>query len=45
MIAEAIIGAASELGPLKVPMVARLQGTNSELGLKMVSSGFLPVCY
>ncbi|KAJ3953602.1 hypothetical protein N0V92_009922 [Colletotrichum tropicale] len=37
MIAESIIGAATELGPLKVPMVVRLQGTNSELGLKMVS--------
>ncbi|KAF6787615.1 hypothetical protein CSOJ01_15195 [Colletotrichum sojae] len=37
MIAEATVGAAEELGPLKVPMVVRLQGTNSELGLKMVS--------
>lgn len=36
MIAESIIGATSELG-IKVPMVVRLQGTNSEKGLKMVS--------
>jgi succinyl-CoA synthetase beta subunit len=37
MIAESIIAAASELGPLRVPMVVRLQGTNSEAGLKLVS--------
>jgi succinyl-CoA synthetase beta subunit len=37
MIAESIIGAAEELGPLRVPMVVRLQGTNSEEGLKLVS--------
>ena len=37
MIAESIIGAAEELGPLRVPMVVRLQGTNSPEGLKMVS--------
>lgn len=36
MIAESIIGAATELGPLKVPIVARLQGTNSAEGLKLV---------
>ncbi|KAF6832979.1 hypothetical protein CMUS01_06700, partial [Colletotrichum musicola] len=41
MIAEAIIGAAEELGPLKVPMVVRLQGTNSELGLKMLEEADL----
>jgi succinyl-CoA synthetase beta subunit len=38
MIAESIIAAASELGPLRVPMVVRLQGTNSEAGLKLVSN-------
>ncbi|KAL2694789.1 hypothetical protein Neosp_001376 [[Neocosmospora] mangrovei] len=37
MIAESIIAAASELGPLRVPMVVRLQGTNSESGLKLLS--------
>lgn len=36
MIARSIIGAASELGPLKVPVVVRLQGTNSAEGLKLV---------
>ncbi|KAK1468507.1 NAD-dependent deacetylase sirtuin-5 [Colletotrichum melonis] len=35
MIAESILGAAKELGPLKIPMVVRLQGTNSEMGLKI----------
>ena len=38
MIAESIIAAAAEIGPLKHPMVVRLQGTNSEAGLKLVSS-------
>ncbi|WAO87624.1 CoA-binding domain-containing protein [Fusarium falciforme] len=37
MIADTIIAAASELGPLRVPMVVRLQGTNSEAGLKLLS--------
>ncbi|KAK1580372.1 uncharacterized protein LY79DRAFT_592189 [Colletotrichum navitas] len=41
MIAESILGAAKELGPLKVPMVVRLQGTNSELGLKMLEEADL----
>jgi succinyl-CoA synthetase beta subunit len=36
MIAESIIGAATELGPIKVPVVVRLQGTNSVEGLKLV---------
>lgn len=36
MIAEAIIGATNELD-IRVPMVVRLQGTNSEDGLKLVS--------
>lgn len=35
MIAESIIGATSELD-IRVPMVVRLQGTNSEQGLQMV---------
>lgn len=38
MIAESIIGAAKELGPLRVPLVVRLQGTNSPEGLKIVST-------
>jgi succinyl-CoA synthetase beta subunit len=37
MIAESIIAAAAEIGPLEVPIVVRLQGTNSEAGLKLVS--------
>lgn len=37
MIAESIIAAADELGPLRVPIVARLQGTNAEKGQQMVS--------
>lgn len=37
MVAQSIIAAASEIGPLKVPIVVRLQGTNSEEGLKLVS--------
>ena len=36
MIAESIIGAASEI-EIRVPIVVRLQGTNSEEGLKLVS--------
>ncbi|OAQ60111.1 Succinyl-CoA synthetase, beta subunit [Pochonia chlamydosporia 170] len=40
MIAESIIGATSELG-IKVPMVVRLQGTNSEKGLKMLEDADL----
>ncbi|KAK1675107.1 hypothetical protein BDP55DRAFT_664621 [Colletotrichum godetiae] len=41
MIAESILGAAKELGPLKIPMVVRLQGTNSELGLKTLEEANL----
>ncbi|OHE97205.1 hypothetical protein CORC01_07459 [Colletotrichum orchidophilum] len=41
MIAESILGAAKELGPLKVPLVVRLQGTNSELGLKILEEANL----
>lgn len=37
MIADAIVAAADELGPLKYPMVVRLQGTNAEAGLETVS--------
>ncbi|CAM1500619.1 Fc.00g097810.m01.CDS01 [Cosmosporella sp. VM-42] len=36
MIAESIIGAASELGPMRVPVVVRLQGTNSAEGLEIL---------
>ncbi|KAF4331953.1 succinyl ligase subunit beta [Fusarium beomiforme] len=43
MIAESIIAAASELGPLKVPMVVRLQGTNSEAGLKLLEDANLGI--
>ncbi|GKT44986.1 succinate--CoA ligase [ADP-forming] subunit beta, mitochondrial [Colletotrichum spaethianum] len=41
MIAESILGAAKELGPLEVPMVVRLQGTNSELGLEILKEANL----
>lgn len=37
MIAESIIGAAHEM-TLSVPLVVRLQGTNSAEGLKLVSA-------
>ncbi|RCI12033.1 hypothetical protein L249_0537 [Ophiocordyceps polyrhachis-furcata BCC 54312] len=40
MIAESIIGAAKELD-IGVPMVVRLQGTNSEQGLKMLEEAKL----
>lgn len=36
MIAESIIAAAKEIGSFKLPVVVRLQGTNSEEGLKLV---------
>lgn len=38
MIAESIVAAGKALGPSKVPVVVRLQGTNSQEGLKLVSS-------
>lgn len=41
MIAESIIAAASEMGGFKVPVVVRLQGTNCEQGLKLVSAIFI----
>ncbi|KAF4996442.1 hypothetical protein FGRMN_4499 [Fusarium graminum] len=43
MIAESIIAAASQLGPFRVPVVARLQGTNSEAGLKMLADADLGI--
>jgi len=36
MIAEAIVAAANAMGGFKVPVVVRLQGTNSDTGLKLV---------
>ncbi|KAH6972330.1 hypothetical protein BKA56DRAFT_635357 [Ilyonectria sp. MPI-CAGE-AT-0026] len=41
MIAESIIGAATALGPLRVPLVVRLQGTNSAEGLKLIKDADL----
>ncbi|KAJ4169575.1 hypothetical protein NW754_005728 [Fusarium falciforme] len=41
MIAESIIGAAQELGPLLVPLVVRLQGTHSLEGLKILDEADL----
>lgn len=38
MIAESIIAASAERGGFKVPVVVRLQGTNSDKGLKLVSA-------
>ncbi|KAM0262655.1 hypothetical protein ACHAPA_009169 [Fusarium lateritium] len=43
MIAESIIAAAKELGQFRVPVVARLQGTNSEAGLKMLADADLGI--
>ncbi|KAJ5570240.1 uncharacterized protein N7459_009670 [Penicillium hispanicum] len=41
MIAESIIAAAKKTGGFKVPVVVRLQGTNSEKGLKLIDSSSL----
>lgn len=41
MIAESIIAAAKALGDLRVPVVVRLQGTNSEQGLKLIEESGL----
>jgi succinyl-CoA synthetase beta subunit len=41
MIAESIIGAAGQLGPFPVPVVVRLQGTNSEKGLQLLKEADL----
>ncbi|KAJ5511009.1 ATP-grasp fold subdomain 2 [Penicillium expansum] len=41
MIAEAIVAAASEMGGFKCPVVVRLQGTNSEKGLKLIEQSGL----
>ena len=40
MIAEGVIAAASEIG-LKVPLVVRLEGTNVELGKKIMAESGL----
>lgn len=37
MIAESLIAAAAEMGGFKIPVVVRLQGTNCDKGLKLVS--------
>jgi succinyl-CoA synthetase beta subunit len=42
IIAEGIIGAAKEVG-LKLPLVVRLEGTNVELGRKMLSASGLAI--
>ncbi|CAG8908878.1 unnamed protein product [Penicillium egyptiacum] len=41
MIAEAIVSAAAETGGFKCPVVVRLQGTNSEKGLKLIKQSGL----
>ncbi|OQD69726.1 hypothetical protein PENPOL_c002G00536 [Penicillium polonicum] len=41
MIAEAIVAAAAEMGGFKCPVVVRLQGTNSEKGLKLIEQSGL----
>ncbi|PMD39475.1 succinyl-CoA synthetase beta chain [Hyaloscypha variabilis F] len=41
MIAESIIAAAAANSPLRVPLVVRLQGTNSEEGMKMIEESGL----
>lgn len=43
MIAESIVAAGKAIGPFKVPVVVRLQGTNSQEGLKMVSSAAMKI--
>lgn len=45
MIAESIIGAATALGPLRVPLVVRLQGTNSAEGLKLVCQSSVTIIH
>jgi succinyl-CoA synthetase beta subunit len=42
MIAESIIQAASTLGGFNVPVVVRLQGTNCDEAMKMVSHNDFP---
>ncbi|KAJ5306724.1 hypothetical protein N7508_005739 [Penicillium antarcticum] len=41
MIAESIIAAAKEIGGFKIPVVVRLQGTNSDKGLKLIEDSGL----
>ncbi|EYE99019.1 succinyl-CoA synthetase-like protein [Aspergillus ruber CBS 135680] len=41
MVAESIIQAAARLGPLRCPMVVRLQGTNSEEGQRLIQESGL----
>lgn len=41
MVTESVIQAAAQLGPLRCPVVVRLQGTNSEEGQRIVSHFFL----
>ncbi|OGE54457.1 hypothetical protein PENARI_c006G05923 [Penicillium arizonense] len=41
MIAESIVAAAKEIGGFKVPVVVRLQGTNSDKGLKLIEESGL----
>ncbi|KAJ5226851.1 uncharacterized protein N7469_006857 [Penicillium citrinum] len=41
MIAESIVAAASAMGGFKVPVVVRLQGTNSDTGLKLLNDSGL----
>ncbi|KAH7024793.1 beta subunit of gdp-forming succinate-CoA ligase [Microdochium trichocladiopsis] len=41
MIAQSIITAAERLGPFRVPVVVRLQGTNSAEGLKLIQDANL----
>ena len=42
LIAEGVVGAAAELG-LSVPLVVRLQGTNAELGRKILADSGLDI--
>ncbi len=42
IIAEGVIAAVKEVG-LKVPLVVRLEGTNAELGKKIINEGGLNV--
>ena len=42
IIADGVVAAANELG-LKIPLVVRLEGTNVELGKKIMAESGLPI--
>jgi succinyl-CoA synthetase beta subunit len=42
IIADGVVAAANELG-LKIPLVVRLEGTNVDLGKKIMANSGLPI--